>query len=236
MNKNYFYMLSLTIVCAVLGFLSCEEKDDTEPFKSKEWVTNYNESNCLSQTVYNSELISFKDGEYQIKSKKQYRGVISDSAYKITYDAVESMNSMLALIKRDLVSRGYNVTFVDCSYGLTPNLSQLEKMAPTESDIKPVQMPRGKLESDDNSTVYGTFTAPYGQAGVYANCFAKVALGAGHAVTTTYAHKNAQVGTRLGNGSITVPIPMSNTIIGIEYRTTDANGGKCSWVGVTSIK
>lgn len=226
--KCTFALVFYTVISCV-GFFSCSSDDDNHeiiPTKSSKFSKNDKEQ-LLQQ------IITLNNNNYGIKSLKEAHELgISDEEYNICKVSIQQANNMLHDIIDSLEALGYNVSVADYTFSKT-NLKTLEAMANSESSAS--SMPHGILDALSNAPVTTSFFAPSRQAGVKANCYAYAALLPTHTIITTYGNSNALVAWKFFNGELKVGIPMSNCNIGLQYQTSDSNGGRCVWTGVTSI-
>lgn len=186
------------------------------------------------ETISSCEL-QFINNQYSIISKDEaLKKGVSAKDYDILKFSIAKANVLIANVVSDLENEGYNVKIVDFSnQSFFDIASMVEQLATREEG----ELPSGTLETSNQTPKSEIHFAPIQMVGVRVNCIAHVALSACHVVTTKYAGDSVIVGTSIGPGyrTFTVAISMSNTNFEISYRTTDSNGGKCVWQGVSSI-
>ena len=222
-------------ICTSIFYVSCN-KDSVIDVPSMSTSTNcYTRSTTNNISILITECnVCLKNNQFTILSRKHaLRKGIHGIDYDMIKQSVDQANVLLLKIVTELEEQGYEVEVYDISADSKVDIaSHVETLTSGEERA----MPKGVIETNDGSPKEETHFAPTRMTAVRGNCIAHTALCPLHTLTTTYAGGNAKVGTAFGPGNktITVPLSMSNTNFGIKYCTSDSNGGKCVWEGVTN--
>lgn len=171
--------------------------------------------------------IVFENNKYRVTANKSEALAmgIESSAYDEICKEIINCNKMLADIIEECSKRSdiKSVKIINCN-----NINyHTENISTTKS----TDMPSGVINTSGQETRSMDFVAPTEMKSIYAHCFSYVALLAGHTVLVEVSGE-VKIGTRLGNGYVTVELPMSNVSGIVSFRTTDSNGGRCSWRGI----
>ena len=227
MCKSRIFNTMSMLICLILLSCSNEMKESFDELSTR----CASDNGVEMQYALDNKVIVFEDQKYRLNNDIiKSDGKISMDFIQALKKSLEEANNILENTINELERQGYTVTIEDYTYSQPISVeTRVETLTSNETG----GMPRGTITATSNLPVTISCDAPAAMNGVMGHCYSYVALVPVHVLKTTYAGGNAIVGTRIGNGYITVGIPMSGTTINIVYSTSDTNGGICAWEGVT---
>ena len=180
--------------------------------------------------------IVFEDNQYYISiSKTEAINFGIDAAeYDEVANSIKEGNKLLADIieeysKRDDIK---SINIYNCNSQPAIDLNAVKSM-PTLSEpgSGTVKFPHGLITTIGQEEGSTTFESPLEMKGVSANCFSNSAMIPCQTLMTE-CWGQVNVASKFGYScDLYAKIAVSGSMCTVKYRTTDSNGGKCSWYG-----
>ncbi len=234
--KSYYFL----IYCAVISFISCSEIISIDDIPDSTFEKSELTTKSIADKISERELNTFLNNEFI---------TVSSDTLKITIGIDEARNlgystEIYKAIETELIKANMIITQMIKDFRKNPSVNNVIVSFEHDSintgflTIPPIKMKyeggsstgnsNGWINTSGSETATQQGWAPYGSKNVSCQCFANVALGAVHIVSVD-ALGDPIIKSRVGNGSLKVPLDASNIFFHISYATTDSNGGKCSW-------
>lgn len=230
----YKKIISLITLIAPLFFFSCTS-DSIEDFEymnlNEQFMTRSSFDTNIQHPLLAGRFIEYVDNQYVITISEEDAakiGVPKEEYDEIT-ESIRRGNEMLKELIDSCNNSGCKLTISTSMYDEN-TVDDFVPILRTTEEI--TDFPTGRIETNGQESGYSTIDKlPVNMRSVDCHCFSRAALLPMQIVTTS-SLGSKQVASGVGPVvKLNVSFAATNVLGSIEYRTSDSNGGICSWKG-----
>lgn len=236
MKIKQILFATLCIICS-----SCNnEYDDTFEFKS-EFNSGYN-TRSLNNSEENTHplieghYVEFINNQYVINITKEEaveRG-ISEESYDELFNSITVGNRLLTAIIDSCKNTGKKVVVSTCIYDDNNEAVSKYSISRIKTRNEAMKIPSGRITTTGQEYgKYGFFVPSYIKS-INFDCYSKAALLPMQIViaeTWDIQDIKSGIGQHV---TMNARFSVTNVNGGVQYATSDSNGGTCAWVGSTN--